>query len=139
LRPQAAGELFLDIPASETAALSDPYSQRLVIVLPSGWQRDVSVGGDSRAPARPHRFRDPEFRRHAERMIRQSCPAHIEPEIRWVDRAAPGTPTPAASFDRFELSYFNWLDTVILGGFTAAAAATRRGVLVQSVNAIMNG
>lgn len=139
LRPQSGTDVFLDIPDGEGPALSDPYSHRVVVVLPSGYARDFASIGSARVPARPHRFRDPEFRRHITRMIRQSCPAHIFPEIRWVDREVPGSAAAPGSFDTFEARFFAWLDTEIMPGAPVATTATARNDLVAALNALLNG
>lgn len=139
LRPQAAGDTFLAIPISDTQSVQDPYSHRLVLILPSGYERDFADDAAAPAAARPHRFRDPEFRRHAEGMVRQSCPAHILPQIRWVHRQAPGTAASDRSFDSFEPRYFDWLRTIVIDGANAAAATAARNSLVAAVNAIMSG
>lgn len=138
LRPHAPGDAFLSIPAGETGRLVDPYSQRLTVVWPSGYERDFSAVDGERAPARPHRFRDPEFRRHAERSVRQSCPAHVLPDIRWADRRAPGTADAVGTFERFEARYFEWLETVLIAGAAEAAIAGARDGLVASINAIVD-
>jgi hypothetical protein len=50
----------------------DPYSFKLSVVLPY-W---------------PERFRSMAFRRYAERIIREECPAHILPKICWAHPVA---------------------------------------------------
>ena len=72
-----------------TARERDPYSQRISFVFPSGYARDFSLPRDTAptTPVTPDRFRDPEFRRHAERVIQQACPAHLMPTMYWVDQA----------------------------------------------------
>jgi hypothetical protein len=139
LRPQVTGDPFLAIPTSDTASLPDPYSQRLTLVLPSGYERDFAVANGAPAPCRPHRFRDPEFRRHAERVIRQSCPAHILPDIRWVDRRAPGSAAADGCFDVFESRFFTWLRTLLIAGAAESAVTDARRALLTSINAIVNG
>ena len=136
LRPRNEGDAFLDLPADGVRRETDPYSHRLSLVFPSGYQRDFSLDPASspRELATPHRFRDPEFRRHAERIVRQACPAHLLPTIHWVDRQAPNTPDSEASFDGFEDRYFDWLDTVLTPG--SANEASVRNALVDSLNAI---
>lgn len=62
----------------------DPYSCRISIILPA-W---------------PERFADIDFRRFAEKTIRQETPAHILPKICWVDRA---------QMAGFEKVYKRWL------------------------------
>lgn len=49
----------------------DPYSFRVTVILPMG----------------AGRFVNPQFRKFAERLIRQETPAHILPEIRWMSGA----------------------------------------------------
>lgn len=143
LRPQAADATsnpFLAVPIGDTESLLlDPYSQRLTIVLPSGYERDFEDPDELRTPCRPHRFRDREFRRHAERIIRQSCPAHILPDIRWVDRRAPGSAAADGSFDVFEPRFFSWLNTLLIADATEPAITDARRDLGTSIGAIVNG
>lgn len=141
LRPRGTSDPFLSLPAGASAAEPDPYSQRISLFFPSGRARDFSVPrADAELQnAAPHRFRDPEFRSHAERMVQQACPAHLMPSIYWVDRQAPDTPDFPSSFDGFENRYFAWLDTVLIPGADAATADAARAALIESVNAIANG
>ena len=101
LRPRQAGEPFLSLPVGDNARERDPYSQRISIVFPSGYARNFSLPRASAptTPVTPDRFRDPEFRRHAERVIQQACPAHLMPTVYWVDQIErPGLrPRPPAS------------------------------------------
>jgi len=74
LRPrEGADDTFLPICADpgcgEGCPGDDPYSYRLHIVL----------------PALAERFRNMDFRRFAEEVIRQETPAHLLPKICWVD------------------------------------------------------
>lgn len=138
LRPRRNGDTFLSLPAAENEFERDPYSQRLTLVLPSGWARNF----DEEFPpieSAPDRFRDPQFRRHFEGMVRRACPAHLEPTIHWVDREAPGTAASNFSFDAFESRYFTWLDSVLIPGATPAAAELARNGLAQALNEIANG
>jgi hypothetical protein len=86
----------------------------------------------------PHRFRDEEFRRHFEGMVRRACPAHLLPTIYWVDREAPGTAPGDASYETFERSYFEWLETVLIPGETPAAVDDARNELVEALNEVAN-
>jgi hypothetical protein len=142
LRPQTTVESFLSLPVPLTQPVvveSDPYSQRISLVFPSGYTSDFSVPRN-RVPTTPDRFRDLEFRNHAERVIQQACPAHLRPTVYWVDRANPGSPLPLplASFDTFEERYFNWLDTVLIPGAPATTVDAARAALVETLNAIAN-
>ena len=92
LRPRRDADTFLSLPEGETTRERDPYSQRISFVFPSGYARNFSDETVPAIPVTPDRFRDPEFRRHAERVIQQACPTHLRPTTYWVDQAAPGIP-----------------------------------------------
>lgn len=140
LRPRLPGQPFLSLPLSNAARERDPYSQRISVILPSGYARDFALPHQSApvTPATPDRFRDLEFRRHAERMIQQACPAHLMPTIYWVDRQATGSFPSTASFDAFEQRYFEWLDTVLIAGAPIATIDSARTALVEALNAVAN-
>ncbi len=147
LRPRRAepapGDPFLSLPEGVTPEGAvirerDPYSQRISFVFPSGYARDFSDETVPATPVTPDRFRDPEFRRHAERVIQQACPAHLRPTTYWVDQTAPGTPASVASFGTWEQRYFDWLDTVLIPGAPAGTVDAARAALVDSLNAIAN-
>lgn len=145
LRPRRAepapGDPFLSLPEGVTPAGTvlrerDPYSQRISFVFPSGYARNFSDDTAPATPVTPDRFRDPEFRRHAERVIQQACPAHVRPTTYWVDQTAPGTPASVASFETWERRYFDWLDTVLIPGAPAGTVDAARAALVEALNAI---
>ncbi len=74
LRPRRPGDDMFKVCLDEDCAFcgeEDPYSFRISIVLPY-W---------------PERFADLDFRRYAERLLREECPAHIHPRICWIDNA----------------------------------------------------
>jgi hypothetical protein len=135
------GDPFLSLPEGVTPLGTvvrerDPYSQRISFVFPSGYARNFSDDTVPVTEVTPDRFRDPEFRRHAERVIRQACPAHLRPTIYWVDQRAPGTPASIASFNTWEQRYFDWLNTVLIPGAPAATVDAARVALVEALNAI---
>lgn len=89
LRPPPAGaqDIFLPIcgdPGGTCRGSIDPYSYQIYIVLPA-W-----VG----------RFAELDFRRFAERTIRQEVPAHILPRICWVGKDQMTT---------LQKAYHDWL------------------------------
>jgi hypothetical protein len=139
LRPRQNGDAFLSLPTNGTARERDPYSQRLSLILPSGYARNFSDNTVPSLPVTPHRFRDPEFRRHAERMGQQACPAHLLLSIYWVDRQIPGTPDAPASFEQFEARYFQWLESLLIPGAAPATITSVRAALIQSLNGIAHG
>ena len=136
---QPAGDPFLSLPLG-TARERDPYSQRVSLVFPSGNARDFAQPRATAptTPVTPDRFRDPEFRNSAERVIRQACPAHLMPTVYWVDRASPASPISPASFDTFEQRYLTWLDTILIPGALAATVDAARAAMVETLNAIAN-
>jgi hypothetical protein len=130
LFPTAAGTA-LEVPGRQ-----DPYSFQLTLVLPSGYARDLSQENGAREPAPPALYRSEEFRRYAERQIRNVCPAHILPRVLWLDRALPGTPVGAAdaSLDAFEEAYFAWLSAYLAD----EAGDTEVGAPRTALTAVMN-
>ncbi len=63
----------------------NPYSFCVTLIFP-GWSKKLA---------------QPEFRMYAERVIRSEIPAHIFPEIYWLDRS---------TFEKFEDTYLDWLN-----------------------------
>lgn len=136
------GDSFLKL------SVNDPYSQRLSLMFPSGYAHDFSLdpAASQRSEAPPHRFRDLEFRRHVERIVKQACPAHLLPKIYWVDRhlplsrstTAPATTPPLGSFESFETAYFNWLDTQLIPGMESDEVNAAREALISALNGVAN-
>jgi hypothetical protein len=74
LRPRNPGDRLMQVCLSEDCSFcgeEDPYSFRISVLLPY-W---------------PRRFQDLNFRRFAERVIREETPAHIHARICWIDNA----------------------------------------------------
>ncbi|XXX81626.1 hypothetical protein WMF30_22985 [Sorangium sp. So ce134] len=90
----------------------DPYSYRIHVVL----------------PAYAGRFRNMEFRRYAEEVIRQETPAHVLPKICWVDRDA---------MIALETAYRAWLEARAAGA-DAAEQAARLEALIGPLYAARN-
>ena len=63
----------------------NPYSFCVTLIFP-GWSK---------------KFMQPEFRMYSERVIRSEIPAHILPEIHWLERSV---------FEEFEDTYLRWLN-----------------------------
>ncbi len=87
LRPRKPSDNFLPVctePDCTTCETIDPYSFRLQIILPGYTPR----------------FRDMEFRKFMEALIRKEMPAHILPRICWIS---------ANQMARFERAYRAWL------------------------------
>lgn len=87
LRPEQEGDPFLPIcvdPNCADCAEKDPYSYRIHIIL----------------PAYSSRFREIDFRRFAEGVIREETPAHILPKICWINKE---------DMAAFEKLYRDWI------------------------------
>jgi uncharacterized protein len=72
LRPSRANDPFLPIspdPNCQDCVEADPYSYRITVLL----------------PATNGRFRNAQFRRFVEEVIREETPAHIYPKICWIN------------------------------------------------------
>jgi len=107
-------------------------------VFPSGYARNFSDDTIPLLPIQPERYRDAEFRKHAEQQIRKACPAHILARILWVDRVMTGTLVPIVdpSFDNFELRYHAWLQAYERDEADEATLAPLKNQLIRSLNNI---
>jgi len=116
---------FLYIPQNG-GVVEDPYSFRLTFIFPTGCDRNFAMElEDSKAAAeQPALFQDSYWKQFVEKTIRRETPAHIYPEIFWLDveRApsetedyltanAPLTPAERSliSLNHFEKVYEDWL------------------------------
>lgn len=89
-------------PNCTDCADDDPYSYRVQFIL----------------PAYAGRFRDMDFRRFAEEVIRQETPAHLLPKVCWVSRE---------DMTRVAQAYKPWLE------LTADATAEERAAKLQAL------
>ena len=118
--------------------LVDPYSFQLTIILPSGYSRDFSITDSVPQAIQPSLYRNGEFRKYAEKQIREHCPADILPRILWVDRNLPGTPIGALnpSFNVFEQAYLDWLRNYMTDEVDESVLGPSRDNLTLVVNAL---
>ncbi|SKA36542.1 hypothetical protein SAMN04488128_104132 [Chitinophaga eiseniae] len=75
LRPRIPGQALLPIcldGSCHTCYDNDPYSFRLTFVMPGWLEQNMKI----------------DYRRYAEKTIRQETPAHLLPKICWVDNKA---------------------------------------------------
>lgn len=75
LRPRIPGQVLLPIcldGGCHTCYDNDPYSFRLTFVMPGWLEQNMKI----------------DYRRYAEKTIRQETPAHLLPKICWVDNKA---------------------------------------------------
>ncbi len=114
--------------------VKDPYSFQVTFVFPSGYAQDFN--GGPREFSRPEKYRDAEFRKHAEQQVRKSCPSHILPRILWVDRELPGAPPGSPGFGNFEARYRAWQEAWIADETNETAIRPLRNALVAILNLI---
>lgn len=119
------------------SAGKDPYSLQISFVFPSGYIRDFISG--LRTSDMPAKFRDAEFRKHAERMIRRACPAHLLPRVYWVDRAVTGAVLAGTEpcFDLFEGRYLAWLEAFLTDRVNVSVMDPLRDALTLTLNRIV--
>lgn len=130
LAPLTDGETPLEIPEAK-----DPWSFQVSVVFPSGYASDFN--GGPLQETMPTRYRDPEFRRFAEKQVRTACPAHILPRIYWVDRELPTAPAGAAGFTRFETAWLAWQNAWLTDETDTAQLQAPRDALVAVMNDII--
>ncbi|WP_126247606.1 hypothetical protein [Chitinophaga rhizosphaerae] len=125
-----------DTPAPELVIpdVKDPYSFQVSVVFPSGYANDFS--GGPLQEIMPAKYRDPEFRRFAEKQVRTACPAHILPRIYWVDRELPGAPVGAPGFTRFETAWLAWQNAWLTDETDVVQLQAPRNALVAVLNDI---
>lgn len=114
LRPGREGDPFLPIcpdPNCTDCADEDPYSYRIHVIL----------------PAYAGRFADMEFRRWAERVIREETPAHIQPRVCWIGRD---------DMAAFETLYRDWL--YLRAGHDSAHRAARLQAFIEALFRVKN-
>ena len=133
LEPKSVAGTELNIPETK-----QPYSFQISFVFPSGYARDFSDDAIPLQPIQPERYRDAEFRKHAEKQIRKACPAHVLSRILWVDRVMLGSVVPVedASFNNFEQRYHAWLQAYVADETQEAVIGPLRNELVRSLNNI---
>lgn len=130
LTPYADADPALVVPGTD-----DPYSFQISVVFPSGYASDFS--GGPLQEVMPAKYRDPEFRRFAEKQVRTACPAHILPRIFWVDRELPAAPAGSPGLTRFEGLWHNWQSDWLTDETDAAQLQGSRNALVLTLNDII--
>ncbi|HZR47345.1 MAG TPA: hypothetical protein VFA47_11610, partial [Candidatus Manganitrophaceae bacterium] len=114
LRPEQEGDPFLPIcvdPNCVDCAEKDPYSYRIHIIL----------------PAYSSRFREIDFRRFAEGVIREETPAHILPKICWINKE---------DMAAFEKRYRDWI--YLKSGRESADRKEKLAKFIEALFAVKN-
>lgn len=116
---------FLHIPKGEDELVLDAYSFRLTFIFPTGCDRDFAAELEDTPPAadQPALFQDNYWKQFVEKTIRKETPAHIYPEIFWLDTERSPEATAdylqthsidplereAISLNHFEQLFEDWL------------------------------
>jgi hypothetical protein len=97
----------------------DPYSFQITIIIPSGYERDFSVINSPPIEITGmDRFRDSDFRRLMERVIRNESPAHALLQLFWIDADTSSLLADTPSLNNFERVYKVWLEVLADPGST---------------------
>ena len=119
--------------------IKDPYSFRISFFFPSGMERDFN---DSNATPRERtwsfRFRSLAFKEFLSKIIREETPAHILPQIYFLDTNtsvdAPTTP----SLNNFEKVFQNWLIDKTDSNTSETDLTTSQNALIVVLENIIN-
>lgn len=135
LRPTADSVATLNIPMANGAFVPNPYSMRITVVLPSGFERDFTAATDPE-PTVPAQFQDEKFRIFTTKQIKEEAPAHVLPMVFWLDENtaadAPNTP----SLNNFTERWRAWLEAKEDPLVTPAVLEARRAELIVVLNEI---
>lgn len=135
LRPSADSILTLNIPGPNSESVSNPYSMRITVILPSGFERDFAAETDPE-PTIPAQFQDEKFRIFAEKQIKEEAPAHMLPTVFWLDQNTTADVANTPSLNNFTERWRAWLEAKEDPLSTPAMLETRRDELITVLNAI---
>ncbi len=112
-----------------------PLAFHLTLVFPSGFERDFMSMTKQQTEQVNSRFHKKDFRRFVEKTVFQECPAHIIPNIVWLDWdtnvGLPATSPTELTFNNFEKLYFQWLGHFVSGTLQRAGGVAARTALVN--------
>ena len=138
LRPdqEFSTAIELNIPQGDPpVAISEPYSFRISIVLPSGYARDIINDGDP-VPHYPAHHREEKFRKFAEGIIHDEVPSHIFPHIFWLDSNTLADQADTPSLQNFESRWREWLDAKANPSTSGSILLTLRNNLITVMNSM---
>jgi hypothetical protein len=133
--PDELSPLFLEIPLDDTALVNNPYSMRITIILPSGFERDFTVDADP-VPGIPAQFQDEKFRSYVQRQIREETPAHIVAATYWLDSNTAVDDSDTPSLNNFTERWRAWLEAREDPATPSGVMETRRAELITVLNTI---
>ncbi|MEL7001649.1 MAG: hypothetical protein AAFN93_02820 [Bacteroidota bacterium] len=124
---------------NEELLFDDPYSFHLTLIIPTGYQRNFSIANAERLDIPGmDRFRDQDFRRIMERVLRNEAPAHALLHIHTLDADLSATMGDTPSLNNFERVYKNWLESLAEPTATALEKVAAQNDLIAVLNNIYN-
>ncbi|EZH71834.1 hypothetical protein ATO12_05500 [Aquimarina atlantica] len=125
--------------SEENFPVTDPYSFRISFFFPSGFERDFGATESGPQPRIwSFRMRSRAFREFMERTIREETPAHILPEIYFLDTNTGIDTSTTPSLNNFENVYRNWLINKTDTTATETDLTNSHNELVAVLNEIIN-
>lgn len=133
--PDETSPISLEIPLDDTAFVTNPYSMRITIILPSGFERDFTADTDP-FPGIPAQFQDDKFRSFVQRKITEEKPAHILATTYWLDNNTAADLNDTPSLNNFTERWRAWLEAREDPATPAPTLQSRRAELITVMNAI---
>lgn len=131
LRPLAAEPERLEIPTTTGSLLSDPYSMRIVIIFPSGYERNFGTANAPIFSASPAHFQNDRFRNYTLELVQQETPAHVLADVFWVDQNTGIDDAATPSLSNIGAKWRSWLEAKSSGSPTLSVA---RAELIAVLN-----
>jgi hypothetical protein len=125
----------LMIPLKGATFVSNPYSMRITIILPSGYERDFSVEMDP-IPTIPAQFQDENFRNFVLKQIKKETPAHMLASVYWLDINTTADVSDTPSLNNFTERWRAWLEAKEDPTTPVLTLQNRRQELIEVLNAI---
>ncbi len=135
LRPNEGDTSDLEIPINETNNISNPYSMRISIILPSGFERDFTIEMEP-MPSIPAQFQNEKFRNLVVKQINEETPAHILAGIYWLDINTGVENANTPSLNNFTARWRAWLEAKEDASTPTNVLSDRRSELIMILNEI---
>lgn len=119
--------------------IKDPYSFRMSFVFPSGYERNFN--NPTATPAErtwSFRYRSKAFREFLSRIIREETPAHIQPEIFFLDHNTQADSPTTPSLGNFQNIFRNWLTILRDAASTQTDLSLAQNQLIDVMEEIIN-
>ena len=115
--------------------IPDPYSMRISIIFPSGFEKDFILNTDP-IPSIPSQFQNENFRNYLTRIIKEEIPAHILPYVFWLDYNVVADSANTPSLNNLTETWRAWLEAKENPLTTPLSLQNRRDELITVLNNI---